>query len=284
MAIEGGVGDFIVEMGRLHAADIGTWGNAGHVVDQIGPGFSPITRKLKVSVIGARPEDAFFGGRLGDGGDGAIRLGIPGIGRIGRVPDQRGDFADVVGGQVGTDGGPAVAAIVETEQPVSAEIQRFGIVRRKKNRSVPVVAKILRAFFGHWPDILIFAPFEVYTPQISVVPIRVNRIWIGGIHLHLHAVAVKNLIGVGAHDSADIVRAAGKSPHTVILQSTIYMIRSLHIHGDSIELAGRIGVKPGPVCSAVVSCVGAAVRAENGMRRIRRIDPQRMMIGMDVAQ
>ena len=125
-----------------------SFGTAGNLVDDVLPGVAAVAAHLEVAVVGADPD------RLpGTTGDSLIVTMLlydaaPScFDAIGAVPGDAHDrpiVAADVPGQV-RRGHPRVAAVVRTEQPIAAEIDRARVVRREDERRVPVEA-VVRAW------------------------------------------------------------------------------------------------------------------------------------------
>ncbi len=110
MTVEGDEGGALVVGAGEDRGDPGAFGDIGHRVGDSGPCGPRVARDLHQPVVGSDPDQVRIDGRLGDGVDGGVVLG-------GRVVD--GDAAGcllplsrgVIGGEIGRDGPPRVAAI-----------------------------------------------------------------------------------------------------------------------------------------------------------------------------
>src|SRR5207237_8185900 len=132
MVVEGHVDGALLFIGGFDAADVGPFGQAGHVAGDIRPGLAAVARDLQVAVVGAGVEHSGADGRFGDGGDTG-----PGYYAIvhGKGVATFGDFAEDgllvthgVGGEVLAEADPGVAAIGRFEEVIAAVVQSLGIV------------------------------------------------------------------------------------------------------------------------------------------------------------
>src|SRR5439155_27034431 len=78
-------------------------------------------------------------------------------------------------------------------------------------------------------------------------------------------------------------RVHGAAPRAVVLNAAAHVIRRREIVVDVIELRERDAVQRGEVLRAVVRHLKAAVAAAQHALRVLWIDPQRLMIAVNVS-
>src|SRR5205085_10376730 len=113
------------ETRRVHAAgpDISGTAHRRDILRHVGPVAAAVPRHLYLAVIRADPDDSGGHRRFRDGDDGAVLNGAAGGAAVG--------LARVIGGEIGADLLPVIAAIRGAEQHLRAGVQRVRIVRRE---------------------------------------------------------------------------------------------------------------------------------------------------------
>src|SRR5262245_30190787 len=135
-------------MRRLDARDLIIPCDALDVVRHVGPGRAAVLAQLHGAVISADPEHAGQYGRFGDGGDVAVigRAVVLRRHRLVAVDAHNRQLATVdLPGQVNARR-PGVAAVERFEQLVRPDVDDARVVRRERDRRVPVEAVLL----AHW--------------------------------------------------------------------------------------------------------------------------------------
>ena len=256
IAVQGEVGAALVERRCDHPAD--------PLLRQVGvdvrPVHAAVVGHVHMAVVGADPQQAEALGRFADGGDGGVRHVA----------------AFLAGGQIGADRRPGDALVERAEQLVRTVIDDVLVVRRQQDRGIPVVAqlRIAQARMRSQFAIAAGAVALVVAELIAGVEGRV----VAGVHLHVHAVAAADPrppVELGEH----IARAF---PRAVVLQSAVDVVRVGHVGHHRIELADRVGSHRAEMLAAIVADVQAAVVADDHPQRIGRVDPQRVVIHMDI--
>ena len=128
VAGEAGIGATPLVGRECHPAHPPVRGETGELARQVRPLISAVAGHLDEPVVRAHEQESGVDRRLGDRRDRAV----------GHVP---GDLRRVIGGQVRAVHRPAVPAVVRLEQPVAAEVNDLGVVRRDQDRGVPVEAQ-----------------------------------------------------------------------------------------------------------------------------------------------
>jgi hypothetical protein len=103
------------------------------------------------------------------------------------------------------------------------------------------------------------------------------------IDLCVETIAACNTEPVGIRDPGLLVSSlAWTTPRSVILQTTVNVVRFPHVHANRIKLRGGNSVDELPVLALIVANVHAAIVADQQVVAVRRIDPDRVVI--DVGQ
>ncbi len=166
---------------------------------------------------------------------------------------------------------------------VGAEVNDALVVPREVNRCLPVEAQLGVADFARHGQPLhaTEAGLVLIEPEIgSKLEARVDCAVVAPVHLHLHPVAAHD--GFPGGQRRVFIGLGGSRPHTVVLQAAIDVVGFFHIHRDGVKLPQRLRVEVRPVLAAVVSHVHATVVAVDHMVGIIGVDPQRVVVGMDV--
>jgi hypothetical protein len=186
----------------------------------------------------------------------------------------------IVRGQVGRDAVPALAVIARTEQKLRADVDRALLVRRERDRRVPVPAQLFvvvrlrldRAY-------LVRVPVDARDRAALVLGVDVVRI--GRVLEHPEAVAAVHVLPARVRDAAGIGAVA--DPGTVVLQAAVHVERIGLVDADVVELRHRQVVLLPPLVAAVVRLPEAAVVTGHDVLRVRRIDPDVVIVAVHAA-
>ena len=129
-------------------------------------------------------------------------------------------------------------------------------------------------------DVHRLARAQVDALHVAVLRLVVDDVRVGGVHLGVEAVAAAHPEPVGIGDPRRAARRARAAPRAVVLQAAVHEVRLPHVRAHRVELAHRHRVDELPRVALVVAHVEAAVVAEHEVPRVRRVDPQRVVIAV----
>ncbi len=120
---------------------------------------------------------------------------------------------------------------------------------------------------------------EVAPRHRAALALGVNRIRIGRVNAADEPVAAVDINPIVVDDAATR-RESGPAPTAVVLQAAINLVVRPRIADDVVELAQGHEIMMVPMFAAIVGDVKSAVRADDHVASVARIDPQGMVIGM----
>src|SRR6266513_1283566 len=112
--------------------------------------------------------------------------------------------------------------IARAKQKLRADVNGPFLVRRKRDRRVPIVAKFLIVIRPRF-DVARLVRATIYSPNLAALILGVNEICVSRVWEHPEPVAAVHILPAMIRDSAGILRIA--NPGAVILQSAINPIR-----------------------------------------------------------
>ena len=259
-----------LEAARLDPRDPARFRQAGDVSGDVGPVPSPVPGELDVAVVGADPDGVRVARGLADHGDGRVGL------RRGVVD---GDAARlflalllrIVGGEIGRDALPRVAAIPGTEEELRRDVDDALLRRARGDGRVPVEAQLLlvqglrlHVARRHRP--------AIDAPDEAALRFDVDRLRIGGIGHCPEAVTAVEVLPAPVADSAAVSGVA--DPGAVVLQPAVDVVGVRSVEGHVIELRDRKVLLLPPPVPAVEGLPEPAVVAADDVLRILRVDPE----------
>jgi hypothetical protein len=197
--------------------------------------LAAVARDLHVAVVGAGPDHLRIERRLADHADGRVLLG-------GRVVD--GDAARlllllplrIVGGQVGRDPLPGVAAIGGTEEELRGDVDDALLRRAGRDGRVPVEAQLLLVV-GERLDVARGHRAPVDAADVAALRLDVDGLRIARVRLRPEAVAAVEVLPALVRDAATVRGVA--DPGAVVLQAAVDVVRVGHVDGHVVELGDR---------------------------------------------
>src|SRR5271155_971152 len=132
-----------------------------------------------------------------------------------------------------------------------------------------------------WPriDRLLFAGSVIVAADIATVGTGIDNLRVGGVRSDVAAFAAAHGIPVRAINRS--FGAGTRDAHGgVVLLRAVDVIGKSIVGGDVVKLRRGLVVYAGPTVTAVGGDGGAAVVTIHEALRIRRIDPERMIISM----
>ena len=186
-------------------------------------------------------------------------------------------FLRIVRRQIGRDAFPGLAVIARAEKKLRADVDRPFLVRRKRDRRVPVEAQLfLVVRLGL--NVARFVRVAIYPADVAALVFGIKVIGIRRIGEHPETVAVVHVFPLRVGDAAGILRFA--DPGAVVLQSAVNLVRIGVVHADVIELRdGQVFAFP-PFAAAVVGIPHPAVVAGEDGLRIGRVNPDIVHVAM----
>ena len=297
VAVEGGEDRARVPSRRHDARHVGVRRQVGHVGRQVLPRGASVAGPVQPPVVASRVADRSVQGRLGDRRQvavaglavvaGHLRLATRHAHQRQRVPVDRI-------GQVRADLGPALPQVGRPEEHVRARVQHLVVMGRQQHRRVPVPPQLalvvvfalrrvrlrLRVRQGprDGPNPRPLPRRSVHAEQVAALRLGDHHVRVGRVHHREEAVTRAHVVPVARTNPLVRPRVRRRAPRTVVLQAAAYVIRVLHVHADLVELGDRQVAELVPVVGAVPAHRHAAVAAQDQVVRVRRIDPQRMMV------
>src|SRR4030095_1565549 len=118
----------------------------------------------------------------------------------------------------------------------------------------------------------------IYSRNLTPLILCVDVIVIGCVGKGPKTVAIPDILPTTIGNAARIRRIT--NPGTVVLESAINVIRSVHVNTDVVELRYREVVAFPPAIAAIVRIPDAAIITSNHMVRVVRIDPDVVKVTM----
>ena len=123
----------------------------------------------------------------------------------------------------------------------------------------------------------------------EVVPVHVPTLGlgeddgrVGGVDDGEEAVAIGGLVPVLVSNAVKRARVGGAAPGIVVLEATADVVRIAHVVADRVELAEGQVVEHAPVGGPVPGRGDAAVAPEDEVVGVVRVDPECMMVDVDL--
>ena len=155
-----------------------------------------------------------------------------------------------------------------------------GGVPRRHHRRVPVVA--IRRLAGRRTriDAHRVAGHRIDQRQVAVARRRIDLAPVGLVDGLAGAVAEADLDPVLIEDAEPVARGARPHPRVVVLQPGVDPVRIAVVDGDPVDLRDRDVVHADVRLAHVEALVQAAVADDVDVARVRGIDAQHVMIGL----
>src|SRR5580765_311151 len=280
VTVERSVGGVGVMDAGFHRRDPGEFRQIRNITDDVGPGFSGIGGQLKISIVGARPDDFSIARRFADGINGGVGFGVGVV---------NGDaarlflllFFGIVGGEVGRDALPRLAVVARTKKKLRSDIQRALFTGTHVNRSIPVEAELAFAVVGLRLNRAGFQRETIHAADFTALGFGVDVVGIGRIGKYPKAVAAEQVFPAAVSDTAGILRIA--NPDAVVLQTAENVIRICVVGADVVELRNRqIGALP-PTAAAVIGIPDTTVIPSDQVIGVFGIDPDVVKITVRAA-
>src|SRR5206468_2029526 len=151
---------------------------------------------------------------------------------------------------------PRLAMIARSEQELRADVDCSLLVRRKRDRRIPVEPELLIVI---WPglDIAGFMCVSIYASDFPALILGIDVIRISRILEHPEPIAIVHVFPLRVGDAAGILRVA--YPRAVILQSAIDVVRIVIVQAYMVKLGYRQVFAFPPFAAAVVRVPNPAV-------------------------
>ena len=282
-------------MRRLETTHVAAGRDAGHLVDDVRPRGAAVERHLQVPVI--RPH-------------------VEGVGRVLRLRERR-DVA--VGGdpvvvrqrlvrhhpahdlqriavdrlrEVGARLFPVPAPVPRPEEVVPAQVDRRPVVARDRERRVPVeavaarlvVLRLVSRRARKRPDRLSLARGHVDARHVPALRLRKHDVRIFGVGVVVEPVPEPHVRPLAVAHAPRGLRPVRSAPVPVVLQPAAHVVRIAHVDVDLVELADRHVPDRTPGDGAVAREGQPAVVPVDEMVRIVGIDPQCVVVGVDLVR
>src|SRR5262249_47415807 len=147
-------------------------------------------------------------------------------------------------------------------------------------RSAGAAAATATAATG--PDETALAGAQIAPAHRAALALGIDPIRIVGIDAADKAIATVDVDPILVDDSA-ARRQHGPTPGAVVLQAAVYAVIQPAVERDVVELAQGHEVQMIPVLAGIISHVIAAVVAVDHVPPVTRIDPERVMVGVNAA-
>src|SRR5580658_5159729 len=133
----------------------------------------------------------------------------------------------------------------------------------------------------HWPRIdgLLFTGSVIVAADIATVGTGIDNLRVGGVRSDVTALAAAHGIPVRAINRSFGAGTCDAHSGIVLLRAVDVIGKSI-VGGDVVKLRRGLVVYAGPTVTAVGGDGGATVVAVHQTLRIRRIDPERMIVSM----
>src|SRR5262245_20153119 len=277
----GQVGGTLFRRVRLDAVDHGPFGKLGW--SHFSPRFASVFRYVNKAVVRAAPEYAFFDWRLGSRENRAVILDRGVV--LGDRTARRAQLRFVIAGQVRADRGPELAFVGCFEQHIAGRVQRVGIVRREKDREVPLEAilggnsAVAERILGPDGYVADFARAVVDAGEIAEIVAAIDDFGVFWMDGDVAALAAGRGFPI-PFGNRETVATASNAHGRVLLLGAVDAIRDRVVGYDTIELRRRLIHVRRPRGAAVDRNLGAAVVGNDHSLRLGRIDPQVMMVAV----
>ena len=97
--------------------------------------------------------------------------------------------------------------------------------------------------------------------------------------MRVKTVATTDAIPVSIRDAGlQVARLAWSTPRTVVLQTTVNVIRLTHVNTDRIKLCGGNRIDEFPRRALIVADVQAAIVSDHQVVAVTGIDPDRVVV------
>ena len=157
-------------------------------------------------------------------------------------------------------------------------------MRADDDGRVPIPAQGNVVCTGLWlnADLLARAPVE--TRQVPILVLRVDCIRVLRIDYRTKSIAALSNEPVFIADAADFQGPGGSAYTLVVLRTAVNVVEGLRvIDGDIVKLGYRQIVLVAPVHTAIETFIHAAIAAHEVIVRIRRINPDHVIVHMLVS-
>src|SRR6185369_2112315 len=154
----------------------------------------------------------------------------------------------IVRRQVRRDAVPGYAMVAAAEQELRADVDRAFLIRRERDRRVPVVAQLL-LIAALRLDIALLERLAVDPSDVAALIFRIGKVRVRRIRECPEAVAAEQILPAAVGDPAGIFLVP--DPRTVVLEPAIDLVRIPGVGADVIELADRKVVCLPPAIGAV---------------------------------
>ena len=249
----------------------------------LAPGFALVAGELHQPVVRARPDDARFHRRLGNGEHGAVVFHAGVV--LGQRPARRAQGFGVVARQVGANGRPRLPLVGAHVQVVRAGKQLLGVVGREHQWEIPLEAvlhalgPVAHGVVGPHVDEAALVVGVVHAGEVAVVATAVHYLRVQRVDGQVGAFAAGGGLPVARADGA--AAATVQNPHRgVVLLRPVDAVGKVRIRHHAVELAGGLVVVGGPVQAAVGADLGAAVVGNNHSVGVFRGNPQVVVVAV----
>ena len=184
-------------------------------------------------------------------------------------------------GQIFADARPTLPTVIAPENDIGAEVKPLCLVRTDQQWSVPVPApgRIVLSLNRFDADRLTRG--RIVADQPAVLGLGINDIRILRIHLGFKTIACIGHCPVGIQDPVLRGGTGRTFQREVVLCPTVDVVKGLGIvRTDAVELSDRQVGRIQPGAHAVIGLVESSVATHAHMIRIRRVDPEAMVVHM----
>src|ERR1700722_2831988 len=134
----------------------------------------------------------------------------------------------------------------------------------------------------HWTDRLALHRVDIHSSRGSILGTHQQRVIVG--ECGMHPIAATHVVSIFERHSVSQIRRDRRAPASVVLQSAANRKRIAIIRRDIVKLADRKIDAEQPGCAAVERNRYAAVAADNHVIRAFRIDPQNVILAVNLAE
>ena len=177
----------------------------------------------------------------------------------------------------------AAALFYRAEDVVACAVVDLAVEVREQERRVPVEPEVdVVASRGARLEVAALARSKVTTAHAAVLAFVIDEIRVARVDDAAEAVAASDAepVEVGG---APVRRARRAAPGTVVLEATVDVVVSPGSDRDVVELPERQLVVVLPGLHPVTRNVDAAVVAQDDPASVRRVDPERVVVDVNVA-
>ena len=186
--------------------------------------------------------------------------------------------AVLVGRQIRARRRSTTAVVRRAEHLVGGGVEDLRIVRRMHERRVPVPAQRRLARSGHGPDRHRLDGHAIDADHVAVLRLAVGDAVVGRILQDDEAVAALQRRPVVVGDAGRAAHLARPAPAVVVLHAAADVVRRRHVVAHVVEEPDRKIGQEVPRLRHVVRHGQAAVVADEDVVRVRRVDPDRVVI------